>query len=191
MTSDVVFVDFKILISIFHFRVAEAFHQTERFKITCLDEQLEKLQADLKEAMPWRTKTASDGLVVKFNDKYYSCIGMDGDNFFQLDYNRKNFFQPLEGFYVIVHSPDEYPVDIGSEYNEIKAVTGSVSITPEMFMLDDDLKSWPIEKRNCYLPGDRNLTFFRIYTKGNCKHECLSKAIEEQCGCLPFYVIGQ
>lgn len=158
--------------------------------MTCVDEAFAKAQAALDKSMPWRTSTASDGLLVRFKDSF-SCENGDSSKRFHLRYNDFNLYQPLVGFYIIVHSPDEYPLNVGSQYNEIKAVSGSVSIDPEMFLLDDDLKALPIEKRSCYLPGERNLTFFRIYTKGNCEHECMSLAIEEQCGCLPFYIIGQ
>lgn len=144
----------------------------------------------MEEIMPWSTKAASDGLLVKF-DQRSDCGGQPGEDFmFVLRYNRQNYLQPLEGFYMIVHSPDEYPVNHGSQHNEVIAVPGEVVISPEMFLLDDELKSWSIKKRNCYLPGEKNLTFFKIYTKGNCEHECLSRKIEDQCGCLPFNVIG-
>lgn len=176
--------------STFHFSVAEAFHQTENFRITCVDEHFAKPQQELKDPLPWKVKTASDGLLARFSYGSYACDGNAEDNRFFLNYNRDNFLQPLDGFIMIIHSPDEYPVNIGSEYNEIKAVSSFVSLTPEMLILDDDLRSWPIEKRNCYLPGEKNLTFFRIYTKVNCEHECLSLTIEEQCGCLPYYIIG-
>lgn len=140
--------------------------------------------------MPWSVKSASDELLIRFNYGFYACDGNEQNVKLVLRYNDDNHLQPLEGFIMIVHSPDEYPVNIASEYNEIKAVASSVTITPDMLLLDNDLKTWPIRKRNCYLPGERNLTFFRIYTKANCEHECLSSAIEEQCGCLPFYMIG-
>lgn len=71
--------------------MSEAFHQTERFRINCLDEILKKPQIALEEEIPWSTKTVSDGLVVKFNDKQFSCMGLDGDNFFQLKYSEENF----------------------------------------------------------------------------------------------------
>lgn len=176
----------------FYCRVAPAFHQTDNYELNYLDDKIyEKPKRTLENQFPWSAKTATDGLIVTFKDGFFACNQDYFNPRVSLRYNLQNFMQPLEGFNMIVHSPDEYPVNIGSQHNEMKAVTGSVSITPEMFLLDDDLKSWPIEKRNCYLPGDKNLTFFRIYTKENCEHECLSSMIEEQCGCLPYYIIGQ
>lgn len=140
--------------------------------------------------MPWKTASEADGLLVKFSYGSYACDGKYQDQRFFLNYNHDNYLQPLEGFIMIVHSPDEYPVSVGSDYNEIKAVSSQLSIASDVIQLDSVLKAWPTRKRNCYLSGERNLTFFRIYTKGNCEHECLSLAIEEQCGCLPYYLIG-
>lgn len=142
----------------------------------------------LNETTLWKAKTASDGLLIKYSDE--PTFVARTRYRFPADYNRMSFIQPLEGFCIIVHSPDEYPVNIGTQHNEFTATSSSVTITPEIFILDDAFKSWPIEKRNCYLPSERNLTLFRMYTKSNCEHECLSFAIEEKCGCLPYYIVG-
>lgn len=155
-----------------------------------MNKQFAKPLAVLDKPMPWKANTASDQLVIKYKDFVSFCSNADAE-YEHLEYNMENILQPLDGFYMIVHNPDEFPVNIGSQNIELKTVTSFVSITPEMFLLDDDLKSWPVEKRNCYLAGERNLTFFKIYTQANCEHECLSQTFQEKCGCVPFYLIGQ
>jgi hypothetical protein len=41
--------------------------------------------------------------------------------------------------------------------------------------------------RHCHLPGERQLKYFRIYSKSNCEIECLVDFIVEICECAPFY----
>lgn len=104
-------------------------------------------------------------------------------------YHKSNIFQPVDGILVIVHSPDEYPLNneqhLRIAYEELNTFT----FYPEMFLIDDELKLWPVEKRNCFLDGEKKLFFFKIYTKNNCEHECLFFLMLKKCGCVPFYLI--
>jgi amiloride-sensitive sodium channel len=52
-------------------------------------------------------------------------------------------------------------------------------------------------RRGCYFVADgvehgedeRILKYFNIYTKGNCKQECLINRTLEICGCVQFFMI--
>lgn len=46
-------------------------------------------------------------------------------------------------------------------------------------------------RRNCYLKHERQLKFFKIYTKNNCEQECLSNFTVKTCGCAQFYMISE
>lgn len=107
------------------------------------------------------------------------------------DFNFSSIFQPLHFTRFIVHSPYELPSYSGQQFfikrNEIKAV----QISPEVFLLSKDLESSPPTLRNCFLPDEKPLKYFKVYTKKNCEQECLSSMIDESCGCVPFYVISE
>lgn len=104
-------------------------------------------------------------------------------------YNILNIFQPLNGFLVIVHSPDVFSMQSSLHFYLTKQTIHNFVITPEIVTIADELKSWPVHSRNCFLPGEKKLKYFRIYTKSGCEQECLSKAAFKACKCVPFYLI--
>ena len=44
-------------------------------------------------------------------------------------------------------------------------------------------------RRNCYLPNERKLEFFKVYTKANCEHECLAQITINRCKCAQFFMV--
>lgn len=127
------------------------------------------------DTQPWHTSGEEDELGI-----YFKQIK---------SYNTSNIFQPLNGFQVFIHNPDEFVTHssfyIFEKYEDLKMF----KITPEIALIADELKSWSIQERNCYLPDEKKLEFFRIYTKINCEQECLSMTAYEACKCVPFYLI--
>lgn len=89
----------------------------------------------------------------------------------------------------LLHSPDEFPLNNGQHLRIAYEEHNTFAFFPEMFLIDDELKTWPLDKRNCYLDGEKKLFFFKIYTKKNCENECLSFLMSKQCKCVPFYLI--
>jgi acid-sensing ion channel, other len=90
-----------------------------------------------------------------------------------------------------VHSPDELPM-LMEEENAIEFSGGKLIealITAEVTMIDDDLASLDIADRLCYMDGERQLKFFKAYTKQNCEIECFSNISVEVCGCVSFDVV--
>lgn len=90
-----------------------------------------------------------------------------------------------------IHAPDELPLLI--KHEEPMNIEGGkmyeVLITPEVITTDEDLKSSPLDERSCYLDGEKQLKFYKAYTKRNCEIECFSNASVEVCGCVSFDVI--
>lgn len=43
------------------------------------------------------------------------------------------------------------------------------------------------EERKCYFEGERQLDFFKTYTKANCEVECLAKQTVKKCGCALYW----
>lgn len=90
-----------------------------------------------------------------------------------------------------VHNVDEIPSEFESfELVEIKhGMVLDVLITPEVMETDEDLRSFSVDERQCYMEGERKLKFFKKYSVRNCEMECLSAVTLERCGCVPFYAI--
>ncbi|KAG5679610.1 hypothetical protein PVAND_009170 [Polypedilum vanderplanki] len=89
---------------------------------------------------------------------------------------------------IAIHSPYEFPnshdflgVEDKHEY-EIK-------IVPIITKTDESLRQMSFETRKCYFNDEKELKFFKIYTKNNCEFECLSHALYQICKCVPFYYI--
>ncbi|KAG5671103.1 hypothetical protein PVAND_001317 [Polypedilum vanderplanki] len=45
------------------------------------------------------------------------------------------------------------------------------------------------ERLNCYFEDERELKFFKVYTKANCQSESMSEFMIKQCGCVEFFMI--
>lgn len=106
-------------------------------------------------------------------------------------YNESSIFQPLSGFRIIVHDTDTLPYRTGFHAFHGDSDNDILFVTPTLNLIDKSLESWTPEQRNCFMEGEKNLKYFRIYTKVNCEHECISQAVLETCGCVPFYIISE
>lgn len=60
-------------------------------------------------------------------------------------------------------------------------------ITAKITTTSESLKQYSPGERGCFLPGEKELGIFKIYTQQNCYTECLVKSIIENCKCIPFY----
>jgi acid-sensing ion channel, other len=92
----------------------------------------------------------------------------------------------------LVHSPFELP---GSYELEELTEFGygfhfEVLITPEIILADESLKSYEPEKRGCYFEGEKQLKYFKIYTRRNCELECLAENLFHSpfLNCTPYYM---
>lgn len=64
------------------------------------------------------------------------------------------------------------------------------AIKPRMITTSDEIKAYKPQERQCYVPGEKNLTRFKIYSQQNCLSDCIVKFTLSKCGCIPFYVFG-
>lgn len=175
-------------------RVAKDFHYQKRPHAPTITEDPD----DLNNTSPLKSSNNSDDLAFDF--RLNSC---DINSFFgEIDYpdeydetiptyDDSSRLQPIKGMRVIIHNPNVYPVNSGYSFYQMLYSFSYVSFYPEMFSIVDELKSWSFEDRNCYLDNEKNLTFFKIYNRDNCVHECLTLKILEECGCVPFYMISK
>ena len=161
-------------------RISEDFHYKTEFMVTSFEHE----PLELNKTLPWSHDSIKNGLYIGFLKSY----SYNGTNIY---YDDSSPFEPLQGCHVIIHNTDELPSSASYHFQAISRTILHLEVTPEMFLIDDDLKSWSLEKRGCYLLGEKNLTFFKKYTKKNCELECLSRSIFKACKCVPFYVIRE
>lgn len=138
-------------------------------------------QNSKKEVFPWKLNNLNSGL------SFYP-FSEEKDDYL---YNDKNMFQPFDMYRVIVHSPQELPFRAGHHFFLGKHDDSEIYVKTEITSINKDLESWTAEQRKCFLDGEKKLNFFKIYSKANCEHECLSETILETCGCVPFYMIRE
>lgn len=100
-----------------------------------------------------------------------------------------NVLQPLPGFRIIIHNSDEFPFRNGQQLQYTKRVTLRLDFSLAINEVDKALQSWPPERRSCFMPNEKRLRLFKMYSKANCEQECLSDEILKACGCVPFNII--
>lgn len=92
---------------------------------------------------------------------------------------------------LFIHPPSEFPLSLSRadpfEFEGGKLI--EVLITPEVIMTDEDLKALEFKDRSCYMVGEKQLKFYKVYTTRNCEIECLSNHSSKACGCVPFDVV--
>lgn len=52
--------------------------------------------------------------------------------------------------------------------------------------VDESLRHYSPDKRECYFDGEKQLKFFKIYTKAHCEFECMSNYTLDVCACVKF-----
>jgi amiloride-sensitive sodium channel len=85
------------------------------------------------------------------------------------------------------HMPNEIPT-IFHESDFINFETRlTLQVTATVTKTDKMLKKYSPEKRRCYFENERELYFFKSYTKNHCNFECLANFTLRRCDCVPFH----
>jgi acid-sensing ion channel, other len=91
----------------------------------------------------------------------------------------------------VVHSPFDFP----DAFEDLKFCAFDygknldILITPQVISTDSDLIHVAPEKRNCFFDGEKELEYFKTYTKLNCEMECYARYLNQTIKCTPFYFI--
>lgn len=89
-------------------------------------------------------------------------------------------------FRLAIHTPAEIP-QISKQFISIQGQKQTtIALRPQMIYASKDLNGYNPNKRQCYLPGERNLKFFKVYSKSSCELECLADVSYRECGCIKF-----
>lgn len=95
----------------------------------------------------------------------------------------------LDGYRLIFHDPFELPSSNSPQFQTLTHHYVDYLIIPKMTSVDDSILNYTPDERNCYLPLEKPLNLFKIYTKNNCEHECISNLTLQTCSCVQFYHI--
>lgn len=63
-----------------------------------------------------------------------------------------------------------------------------LAIKPKQIITSKKLRKYEPNERECFFNDERQLYFFKNYTKNNCEAECLANYTKRECGCVGFYM---
>jgi acid-sensing ion channel, other len=91
----------------------------------------------------------------------------------------------------LVHSPFELPgsYDLNDMIRYYYGYNIVVLITPEIIKTDPDMKSYDPIERGCYFQGEKELKFFKVYTRRNCEMECYASILIYQINCVSYFTV--
>lgn len=100
-----------------------------------------------------------------------------------LDYVCGGFVQ---GFKIFLHLPVDVPQIATNSFRVPLSEEVEISIKPQLITTSDGLRKYGPDQRKCYFTSERRLRFFKVYTRTNCKEECLANYTRKECGCVKF-----
>lgn len=95
-------------------------------------------------------------------------------------------FCDFKEFSFWVHKPNEMPTIFHKAYSLEYYRMKRFLITAVSFQHDASLRTYKPHQRDCYFEGERELKFFKSYTKSNCDWECLTNYTLAFCDCVKF-----
>lgn len=91
-----------------------------------------------------------------------------------------------QGFTASLHPPNEGPQILKRfSYVPLQQTT-LISVEPIRTRTLKTAHGNDLSVRQCYLDAERQLRFYKQYTKHNCRTECLTNFTLAQCGCVSF-----
>jgi acid-sensing ion channel, other len=90
----------------------------------------------------------------------------------------------FNSFRIYLHLPNEVPPISKHYYMVSHQYLTSIYVSPNMISTEPELRELSAEKRQCFFSDERYLRFFKYYTQGNCKFECVANLTLKNCGCL-------
>jgi len=99
------------------------------------------------------------------------------------------------GSYYVLHSPFEWPSKFSFQFQSKASVALQLLLMPQIPSIDDNLISSTPKERNCFIQAEdqseKELKYFKLYTKNNCFVECLANQTLAECGCVQFYMLSK
>lgn len=129
------------------------------------------------------------------NETLLRFDGSGRDHRFDLQIlQKKSNIEPLcggldQGYFVYIHAPNEYPNGEGSHFHVPLDSKFTIQLTPTIFQDDEEsIKSLPLIERECYVPEEKTLRYYKIYNRNNCNLECSMNYTLKTCQCAQFFM---
>lgn len=78
------------------------------------------------------------------------------------------------GFKFILHTPGELPEVSKESFKVLLEQEVSVIVRPSIMTTSESLRRYSAKTRKCFFNYERNLKFFKLYSKYHCDQECLA-----------------
>lgn len=91
---------------------------------------------------------------------------------------------PISGFNLFFSTPS---VTISPKRQWIRIPSmehNFLYIKPTIWMTSNDLRDFKPNERHCIYNHERQLRFFKYYSRPSCEAECLANFTQKQCGCV-------
>lgn len=93
-----------------------------------------------------------------------------------------------KNIHIRIHKPNEIPTLFHQGFFQEHTHAQRVLITARVFKAHPSLRDYAPSARSCYFSDERQLKFFKVYTKYHCYMECLTEFMLHKCGCVAFYM---
>ena len=91
-------------------------------------------------------------------------------------------------FYIGLSLPNEIPLGRSDGiFVNITSLT-QIKIGARTIQRNQSIRKYSPEIRKCFFDGEKQLKFFKAYTKVNCDFECLTNFTVKSCGCARFFM---
>jgi len=89
-------------------------------------------------------------------------------------------------FSFYIHLPNEIMLPSHQEYFFEFKKKADVLLTAKSFTANEGMRKFSPESRRCYFEGEKQLKYFKTYTKALCEFECMTNYTLKECGCVRF-----
>ncbi|XP_058451931.1 pickpocket protein 28 [Malaya genurostris] len=108
-----------------------------------------------------------------------------------LDANVNDYFcssTSSQGFKMLLHNPTETPKM--AEYSQYINVgtENRVIVYPKLSDASYLIRKVAQSQRQCVFANEANLSYYRTYSRNNCEMECEARLVQENCGCVLYYM---
>lgn len=100
-----------------------------------------------------------------------------------LEYICRGAFQ---GFKIVMHTPGEI-LNLSKQFSRVPlGQEVMIGVHPSMVTTSQGLTGHLPERRQCFFSDERELRFFKVYSKRSYDLECLTNYTYLRCGCVKF-----
>ncbi|XP_055610822.1 pickpocket protein 28-like [Uranotaenia lowii] len=92
------------------------------------------------------------------------------------------------GFKLLLHNPTETPKMADFASYVMVGTENRIIVTPRISDASFLIRKFVQGQRQCVFANEANLSYFKTYSRNNCEMECEARLIQENCGCVLYYM---